>query len=65
MEERTDTPRAGSPFRVCTVHFPEDVVQYARERSFRVDRPDGTITFYGKEVSRRVRAATEAARGQE
>jgi hypothetical protein len=30
MEERTDTPRAGSPFRVCTVHFPEDVVQYAR-----------------------------------
>jgi hypothetical protein len=26
-----------------------------------VDGPDGTITFYGKEVSKRVRAATEAA----
>jgi hypothetical protein len=61
MEERTDTQRSGSPSRVCTVHFPEDVVQYARERSFRVDGPDGTITFYGKDVSRRVRAATEAA----
>jgi hypothetical protein len=27
MEERTDTLRSGSPFRVCMVHFPKDVVQ--------------------------------------
>jgi hypothetical protein len=62
MEERTDTLRSSSPFRVCTVHFPEVLVQYARERSFRVDGPDDTITFYGKDVSRRVRAAAKAAK---
>jgi hypothetical protein len=61
-EERTDTPKVGAPFKVCTVTFPADVVGYAEQRDFRIDRPDGSVYLYGKAVNRRKVELEEARR---
>jgi hypothetical protein len=60
-EERTNTPREGNPFKVCTVHFPLDLVKYAVQRSYHIDGPDGQISFYGKEVAKRRRTTFKSA----
>jgi hypothetical protein len=74
--ERTDTPKVGPPFKVSTVTFPADMVNYAEQRDFRLDGPDGSICLYEKEVNRqrieivefrraaRAREASEAAEKQ-
>jgi hypothetical protein len=67
-EERTDTPKVGAPFKVCTVTFPADVVGYAEQRDFRIDGPDGSVYLYGKAVNRRkvkLEKARRAARARE
>jgi hypothetical protein len=64
-EERTDTPRTGLPYKVCTVHFPQDVVEFAEQRDYPLDGPDGLVSFYGKEVAKRKRAAFEAKVAQD
>jgi hypothetical protein len=61
-EERTDIPKVGRPFKVCTVNCPADVLEFARQRDYHVDGPDGSIYFYGKEVNRRKVEAAEAKR---
>jgi hypothetical protein len=68
LEERTDTPKVGAPFKVCTVTFPADVVGYAEQRDFRIEGPDGSIYLYGKAVNRRkveLEEARRAARARE
>jgi hypothetical protein len=67
-EKRTDTPKVGAPFKVCTITFPEDVVGYAEQRDFRIDGPDGSVYLYVKAVNRRkvdLEEARQATRASE
>jgi hypothetical protein len=63
-ELRTDRPIHGSPYTVCTVHFPEKVVEYAEQHEWRLQGPDGMIFLYGTGVSNRRRRNFEKAQAR-
>jgi hypothetical protein len=63
-ELRTDRPKHGSPYTVCTVHFPENVVKYAEQHEWRLQGPDGMIFLYGTGVSNRRRRNFEKAQAR-
>jgi hypothetical protein len=50
-DQRTDRPKTGFPYVVVTIHFPDNMVSYAEQRSWRLAGPDGPIFLYGTEVS--------------
>jgi hypothetical protein len=60
-EQRTDRPKGKEAYTVCTVHFPQNALEYAKQRDFKLTGPDGLITLYGSAVTARRRANFEAA----
>jgi hypothetical protein len=40
-ELRTDRPRSGSPYVVCTIHFPDSAVEYAEQHDWRLQGLQG------------------------
>jgi hypothetical protein len=58
-ELRTDRPRSGSPYVVCTVHFPDSAVEYAEQPDWRLQGPDGMLFLYGTDVTLRRKANFE------
>jgi hypothetical protein len=63
-ELRTDRPKNGSPYVVCTVHFPENAVEYAEQHDWRLEGPDGMLYLYGTDVSLCRKAIFERAKAR-
>jgi hypothetical protein len=55
-ELRTDRPRSGSPYVICTIHFPDNAVEYAEQHDWRLQGPDGMLFLYGTDVTLRRKA---------
>jgi hypothetical protein len=58
-ELKTDRLRSGSPYVVCTIHFPDIAVEYAEQQVWRLQGPDGMLFLYGTDVTLRPKANFE------
>jgi hypothetical protein len=63
-ELRTDRLKHGSPYVVCTVHFPENAVEYAEQHDWRLEGPDGMLYLYGTDVSLHRKANFDRAKAR-